>query len=112
MVIYALLGQLGIQNKRQDLSQFVEVPSLRNRGIKQIEGHFSQSACLLGNFKTKRKQLTIIDDNQILYWGYVMDTLTTARTLSYFKRFPKLARYWQVLQLELTKMERLICDYS
>jgi len=36
------------------------------------------------------------DDGQILNWGWVFDSLTTARTLSYYKRSPKLAKFWQV----------------
>ena len=42
-------------------------------------------------------QLILSADGQILNWGWVLDSLTTARTLGYYKRAPSLAQKWQVI---------------
>jgi len=36
-------------------------------------------------------------DGQILNWGWVLDSLTTARTLNYYKRWPNFVQKWQVM---------------
>lgn len=36
-------------------------------------------------------------DGQILNWGWVLDSLTTARTLNYYKRWPNFVKKWQVI---------------
>jgi hypothetical protein len=92
-------GQLGIRNKYTNLANFTAIESLTNHKIKQVEAHLTQSACLLGTYDEKYFPLfltVILEDGQVLQWGWVLDSLTSARTLSFYKRMPKAAKFWQV----------------
>lgn len=44
----------------------------------------------------KTNDYFLLDDGQIVSWGYIFDALTTNRILSFYKNFPKLAQWWQV----------------
>jgi len=43
--------------------------------FRQIEAHFTQS-------------LALLEDGQILQWGWTLDQLTSTRTLAYYKKAP------------------------
>lgn len=56
--------------------------ALKGRKILQLDTHFTQSYALL-------------DDGQILHWGYILDGLTTTRTLAWYKKAPNIFKFWQ-----------------
>ncbi|CAD8069464.1 unnamed protein product [Paramecium primaurelia] len=75
------MGQLG-QGNFKSLEQFALIPDLQNMGIKQLEANMTQSFALL-------------QDGQLLHWGWQLDTMTENRTLSFYKRNPTLCKLWQ-----------------
>ncbi|KAM3140920.1 hypothetical protein pb186bvf_006931 [Paramecium bursaria] len=83
--VYAMglnfMGQLGLGHRKQ-VKGFVQVPEFNDVKIKQLKAHMTQSYALL-------------EDNQLLQWGWVMDNLTQARTLSFYKRYPTFLSIWQ-----------------
>ena len=89
-------GQLGINNKNQNLKTFEKSIIFTDREIIQVEGHLAQSVALLSkNFFSFSDLKKIKGDGQIVSWGYIFDSLTTNRILSFYKNFPRSAQWWQ-----------------
>lgn len=84
MKVYAkglnFMGQLA-QGHFDEVHHFTEVAVLGGRRVRQLGAHMTQSFALL-------------EDNQLLHWGWVLDSLTTNRVLSFYKRSPTLASLW------------------
>ena len=66
------------------VNEFTPLSHFQQRRIIQLDTHFTSNVALL-------------DDNQVVYWGWALDALTQIRTLNWYKSFPRLVHIWQSL---------------